>query len=278
MANLLGGIGGSLHTVSMNFASSGVQVKKGVLALGEGVSRVLHDVYSMQGFEKTGKTVIANMRLASLIIPQCGGVFSDCIKTLEAQKELIYATLVFDSTLDFIKVTQEANGKKTYRFQLPKDSKGKIDIQKLLYGIANPLDTLYFLKKYQVYSFPFISKIGAQLGAVKLFTLGGETWKFSHIPVLNSLTKKPKELFVFIASVLAVHKSLEHPKFREVEYLLKLTGNIGKIVLISSAEYMAKNHFFIGLSLVDVITQNSGLIAYMMKRSQERESRFNHPV
>jgi hypothetical protein len=242
----------------------------------------MYDVYSLQGFEKWSKAAIADMRAIQLI-PGCQGIFNSTLKTIEAQKDLIYATLVFESTADFIKVTKtvdEETGEETtsYSFTLPRERNGNIEWVKVLYGIGNPFDTLGFLHKYKVISFPFLSKVATQVGETKVFTLRGEAWTFGDIPVLNRLVDKPKDFFVCIASGYTAYRCLTSQNFWDIANLIKLTGSIGKIILITSAEYMIQRKYFVALAVVDVVTQNASLIGLLMKRSKEREDRFNDPT
>lgn len=290
----------AVDSACMEFINAGVTVKKGLLIVGEGTSRAMYEVYSLQGFEKWSKAAIANMRAIELI-PYCKGIFSSCIKTIEAQKDLIYATLVFESTADFIKVTKtvdDATGEEStsYSVRLPrlpaKDRDGyivkdeydnivetdKIDWVKLFYGIGNPFETLYFLQKYKVVSFPLVSRVSTQVGAMKIFTLSGEAWTFGDIPVLNCLVNKPKDFFVCIASGYSAYKCLRNRDFWAPANLIKLTGSIGKIVLITSADYMLQKKYLVALAVIDVVTQNASLIGLLIKRREEREMRFNDPT
>lgn len=282
MINLTDRLGYAVDSACMGFIDAGVKVKSGLLVVGEGASQAMYEIYSLQGFEKWSKAAIANMRAVNLI-PCCRGVFDQAIKTVEAQKDLIYATLVFESTADFIKVTKvedEDTGETytKYSFQLPREKNGNIEWVKLLYGIGNPFDTLCFLQKYQVVSFPFFSKVATQVGSTKLFSLHGEAWTFGDIPVLKCLVNKPKDFFVCVASAYTAYRCLNNSNFWDIANLIKLTGSFGKIVLITSADYMIQKKYFIALTVIDVVTQNASLIGLLMKRSKEREDRFNDPA
>ena len=275
MTDFIGRLGSIVDSICMVMIDAGATIQKGLLKVGEEGSRAMYEVYSLQGFEKWSKAAITNMRALSLI-PSCRGVFDQCIKTMEAQKDLIYATLVFESATDFITVDVDGEtGEKRYNFQIPRERNGNIDIVKILYGIVNPLDTLHFLQKYQLVSFPLASKVAARVGSIPVFFL--EKTVLNDIPVVNSLFNKPKEFFVFVASGYTVYKCLQEPHFTDVNNLLKLASNIGKIILISSADYLIKKNL-VAFTVIDVVTQNAGLISLLLKRSQEREKRFNNPT
>lgn len=273
--NLIDRLGYAVDSTCMGFINAGVEVKKVAWVVGEGGSRYMYEVYSLQGFEKWCKAATANMRAVELIFG-CKGLFSSCMQAVEAQKELIYATLFFESTRDFIYIDPDSG---EMSGTLPRDERtGNIDWVKLLYGIGNPLDTLCFLHRYEVVTFPFFEKVAAQVGEMKMFTLHGEAWKFGDIPFLNTLVIKPKDFFVCLASIYSTYKCFKNRNFWDIDNLIKLTGSIGKIVLITSADYMVRKKYFVLLTIIDVVTQNAGLIKLLRERSKKREDRFNDPT
>ena len=60
-----------------------------MLVVGEGTSRAMYEVYSLDGFEKWSKALIADLRFLALI-PGIGETFKECLKTVEAQKILCH--------------------------------------------------------------------------------------------------------------------------------------------------------------------------------------------
>lgn len=282
MSSFISRIGSAADYLCMGFVDAGVAVKKGVIWVGEEGSRAMHEVYSLEGFEKASKAGIAWLRT-----PVIYGVFKTCLRTLEAQRDLVYATLVFGSTVDFIKtdfIKDAKTGKKrtVYSFQLPKDPNDpdgkKLDWVKLFYGIGNFFETAKFLQIYGVLSFPRCSHLANQVGSIKLFNLRGETWTFDDVPGLNCWTNKPKDFFVLLAAMHTGFKCLTAPKILTTENMLKLTASIGKIVLVTGAEYMLDKKLFWTLSAFDVVTNNASLILFFMKRHNERAKRLNDPT
>lgn len=273
MVNVLEKVESTVNATCMAFIDTGVAVKKGLLVTGDGLSRSVYEIYDMEGFEKWVKALIANMRALSLL-PSWNGYFDHCIKTMEAQKDLIYATMVVNSTAEFIVKDKDGN----LSFQIPKDKKGHVDIVKVLYGIGNPFETCYFLSKYEVVSFPLISKYATQIGSTRLFNLNGKDWNVGNTPLVKCFVTKPKDLCVFFASVFLTYKCFQEPEIMEISNLLKLVSSVGKIVLIPLGDIMYKNKQLALLAFFDVATQNAGLFAYLLKRSRDAEARFNDPT
>lgn len=277
--NFLNNVASAVDTACMGFINAGVATKKGLIATSEGTSRAVYEIYSMEGFEKWSKALISNMRAISLI-PSWKGSLDHCIKTMEAQKDLIYATMVVNSTAEFIKKDGQGN----YKFCIPREKSnvegepGKIDIVKVLYGIGNPFETAYFLGKYGVVSFPLLSKYSTQIGSTHLFNLNGKDWRVGDVPLLKCFVGKPKDLCVFFASCIVTFKCLKEPEFMETSNLLKFISSVGKVILIPLGEIMYKNKQLALLAFLDVATQNAGLFAYLLKRSRDAEDRFNDPT
>lgn len=269
--NFLNSVGSVVDATCMGFVNASVATKNGVLKTSEGISRAIYEIYDMEGFEKWSKALIANMRAISLL-PSWKGSLDHCIKTMEAQKDLIYASMVIKSTADLI---EEKDG--IYSVNI-RDKHGNIDIVKVLYAIGNPFETCYFLKKYDVFSFPVISKYATQIGSTHLFNLNGKDWSIGDVPLVKCFVNKPKDLCVFFASVYLTHKCLNEPEVFELSNLLKLVSNVGKVILIPLGEILYKNKQLALLAFLDVATQNAGLFAYLLKRSRDAEARFNDPT
>lgn len=285
MVDITNSISYAVSGACTGFINTGVKIKKGLLAVGEGNSRVLHNVYSMKGFEVVTKATIANLRAISLI-PGVNGVFDECLKTLEGQKDLIYATLVFRSTADFIKPNKDKDtGEVTsYSFQLPKkDGKPKeIDYVKLFYGIGNFFETGKFLQKYKIYAFPLCSRAANYLGS---FKIPGTSWTTSDIPVLNCWFDKPKDFWVVSAGVYTIGSmayiykySLGDSKSLSKMDKLKLISTIGKMILIVGGGFMLGGKWLKTLAFIDVSTQDSSLIHWALKHEMDLRNRMNEPV
>jgi hypothetical protein len=283
MVSFRDGVGNTVGRVSMEFIDVGVKIKKGFMHVGEATSYAMYDIYSLDGFEKWTKVAIADLRFLSLI-PSINGVFDECLKTLEGQKDLIYGSLVFSSTAEFIKKTKNTDGETHYSFQIPtaKEKNAQdvmeehVDWVKVLNGIGNFFETGKFLNKYKVMSFPLCSQLATQFGSIPVF---GKT-TIGDIPVINCWCSKPRDFFVFIASGYTAYKCYDKPSedFRSTENLIKLSGNIGKLILIGGGDWMLSRKYFWTVAVVDVLTQNASLIGYFLKREREREARFEDPT
>lgn len=274
MSNFISRIGSAADTLCMGFIDAGVAVKKGALWVGEEGSRAMYEIYSLEGFEKWSKAFIADLRCAALI-PGLKDVVKNCLTTVEAQRDLIYATLVFGSTVDCIDI-------KNYSIQFPKenpkDPNSKVDVVKTLYAIGNFFETAKFFQEYHVLDFPRCTQLANQLGSIQLFNFRGETWTYGNIPFLNCLCNKPKDLCVGIASFWTTYKCLKNPHFLTWENMLKLTASIGKIILIGWADYMLRKKYYLALSVVDFVTNNASLFAFLIKRHNSRKDRLMDPT
>lgn len=291
MVNFFDRLGNAIDNAYAGFMDHvGTPIKKGVLRIGGEVGHALNVLWSIDGYERMAKAGVSTMRMFSLI-PACKGVFDSCMKTLEAQKDLCYATQVFNTTTVFIKETEnEATGEVRYSFQLPElkinDGQGGSrlipDIVKICYGIGNFFETGVFLIRYKVLEFPLCSKLANQFGSLKLFDLRGKAWTVNDIPVLNCWCSKPKDFFVFVASFwqtgLIAWDFKTNRKAWNIENLLKLAGCIGKMILISSGEYMLKKKYFIILTIVDNMTNWTSLFVLIIKQRNDRLERLNNPT
>jgi|GEM_PF-5157877 len=237
------------------------RLKRGVLAIGQEGSRILYDIYSLDGFEKWSKVLIADLKMASLI-PKLNGIFAECLKTLEAQKDLYYATQIINSMRSFIDPT----GK---NFRCP-------GFSKVLIAIGSVFETGSFLQKYKVMSFPACSAFAQELGSMRMSLFGRPDIRFDNIPVFNSFCDKPKDFFIFWASFWDVKTWVIERVYSEEassswESYFKLAGNMGKMLLIGGSRWLGAGW---PLAIVDVATQNASLIAFIIKRHVDREKKF----
>lgn len=116
MVNISERIGQVVDAAAMGFIDAGVAVQENLAPVGNWVvegrnyavrlltflARAMHDVYSLDGFEKWSKVVGADLKFLN-ILPCCKGIFDDAIRAAEDQKNLYYATLFIGSMCDFIK-------------------------------------------------------------------------------------------------------------------------------------------------------------------------------
>lgn len=230
---------------------------------------ILSDLYSIDGFTNLAKVIIADIHLVSLI-PAIGGLFDGMLKTIEAQKDLLYATAIFRSWGTLVGV------KDSWTEILKKD---KLSYSmKVLLAVGDIFETGGFLKKYAHFQFPRFSQAAESIGSVKIFSS-----RWDDLPVLQVLCTKPKDFFVFIACTLDLAlwalklKSDDEEQNKEahkLEYYLKVTTSIGKMILIGSGRGTSA----VFLSIVDFITQNVAIFRFIYVKHVEREKHFGTAV
>jgi hypothetical protein len=271
-----------------------IEVKKGVFYVGETAGNCMYDVYDLtyDGFDKLTKAAISNFKLITLVAP-VGTLFKSVITTLEAQKDLIYATKFIGSITHFIghRNKQNADGRnihdghgdvvqETY-FKWPTLIQG-------LYAVANFLELGKFLQKYNLVEFKEISRLANEVGSYQVSFLGK---RFDEIPLIGNVCNSPKDIFVFAAStienytliskIFSVVRKAESGQHLQVlvnqltlETMLKFAGSTGKMILITCARTSSKTKWFV---VVDAITQNASLLKYFIDRAKGRAARFEHP-
>ena len=220
MVNFAGRIEQIAVDVSMAMINAGVEIERVLIPVGEGISRAMHDIYSLDGFEKWTKAMIADLRFISLI-PGIRGVFDECIKTLEAQKDLYYATLFIPSTAELFKKDPNSG---EYKFVRP-------DKVKLLLLIGNYFDVGKFLQKYKVFPFSTCTYLSNTYGSLKIFNR-----RLDDIPVFGNVFERPKDLCVFAASGIEVWNCYQKGTLAW-DNLLKFTSSLGKMLLITFGKH-----------------------------------------
>lgn len=274
MAGLIERLLGAASSGCVTLGEAGVVVKQGVMRTSEEISCSLHDVCCLQGFEKWNKAVSSNLKALSLI-PSIKGVFDGFIKELKDEQDLFYATQVFGSTAKLFKWNEDRS-----RYQLAAD----ISTEDICYAIGNPFETLQFLQRCDLISYPELSKLASQWGSFHLFTLNEQPIFFKDIPVVNAIVNKPKDLCVFIASCSGIKKGLTDFNWdgilafesKSIEDLCKLASNLGRVILIPLGFHLEKSGWIGVLTVVDLVTQNSSLFAFIIKRRCEREKSFEN--
>ncbi len=270
----------------------GAVVKKGAYIAGREVSYIAHDLYSIDGLEKWTKAFISELRFLSRF-DAISNLFAECLKTIEAQRDIYYATLFLGSMRDCIKRidTKHADGRITtqYQLQFPRrdDNPDKYDYAKFLSGIGNFCELGKFFQKQKIANFQFFTNLANQYGAVKV-----HGHRLEDLPVVCTLFDKPKDFFVFIASGInatgefckilqffqvnkkwTFHLAVIWKNFDAV-ILCKFVGNIGKMGLIGFGPYYSHKMWF---GVMDLAAQHASLLAYLIKMHKGRQNRFEHP-
>lgn len=272
MTGLVSRIENAAWDAAMGLINAGVTLKKGVLRVCEEGSYIMYDIYDLDGLEKWTKATIANLKLISHI-PAIKGIFFELLKTLEAQKDLYYATKVIGSMNQFIKI----------------DNKGQISLTlpeftEILYGIANVCDTGRFLQKYGVFSFDACSRIASKLASTQILNTSYHLGDVHVVRSLFGVEGQPKDFFIFIASGIKATKCMknfkkwyfskeENKKF-DWENAFKWVDSVGKMLLITLGPKYGKKAWFSG---IDSATQLASLFAFILKKHRERHERFSNP-
>jgi hypothetical protein len=236
----------------------------------ENVSHVFSSLRTMGGMLCLAKSGIATIRFISFC-PKVGGLFQHLLPVLEAQKSLYYATLTF-SALPLCFKVDPATKKVSLQMPQMRDGTG-IDWVKSFYLIGGIFDTGNFIQKGGLVNFGLYPAVGSRLGSVQLFHFRGEAWTLEKVPVLNTLSLAPKELFFILASTVEIFRwvkpflpfiesdeATRQKKFEIIE-LLSLAASVGRVIGLSCYRYFGTMWQF---ALIDFIGQNASLIRFII--------------
>ena len=256
----------------------------------EKIAYIMAAFYSLSGFEKLSKSIIAHTKLWGPIFG-ISSLLREFLKTIEAQKDVYYATLWINSTAEFIHEAKDKNGKpildpKTHKrqftVQIPRQVNGKRDWVKVCYAIGNFIELGKFLDKTKVYTFDTLKKIARGIGSFPLFDLNGKMYNLERIPVLSFfykfLCKRPKDAFMFVGISNEIwrfsndlYKHFKDPGRSPIrhmsDFFLKFVNAVGKICLISFSKY----HYLWQFKLAEVITNDASLWKFILEHHRKQE-------
>lgn len=156
-------IGQFVEDAAMMSINAGVAVYEQLAPLGSlliggrnFLFRAMNYVYSMDGFEKGSKVLIALLKLINEH-EKCKGVFDKAMASAKEQKNLYYATLFIGSMVEFI-------DKNTLTFKIPTRSDGSYDLVKILYAIGNFLEAGKFCQDYNLFEFSYFTDLANRYG------------------------------------------------------------------------------------------------------------------
>ena len=252
-------------------------------AMGE-VCYWMHDLFSMEGFEKGCKLEVAVMR-ALQNFEKFKGVFKKAIETIEFQKDLLYATKSFTAVPEFY-VKYRTEGLPALPTTAREFSTFLSHPSKLLLTISSVCDTAQFMKRFEICQFTWLIETANSFGTLTVF---GNAINLTEIPIVNRLFIAPKEFFIFVESGVSIIKIIielcylpgefwRGPReWSDVTYekLAKLANCIGKMVLIHSGQYWFDNKMMCHLTPVDLATQMASMTAFICKNRIERASILN---
>jgi hypothetical protein len=240
----------------------------GAVLFARGTSRCLADLIDIRndGISKTLKAAIATLNTATWFYGLPESKYKFAVKAMSDQKDFFYA-LKFIDTLALI---------------FNPNRRGPVSLKDKLLGVANFLDTARYLQKHKVLSFEVISKLGTKIGNARVFVgtklengvVFAYSSRFEDIPLLGNIVSKPKEIFVFAASIIEL-KEVKNNWNGQIEGYLKLVATVGKMTILSlSNTPLGKIKAFV---LVDFVTQNAGLIKHLIECKKNRD-RLLQPV
>lgn len=241
---------------------------------------MLWKIYSMDGFEKWTKALLAQLEFIALF-PAVNSIFAKCKATIESEKDLYYASLTFGVFALLVKKDDQGNA---IGFQLPQlkaEDGGGIDWSMLSLCIAAFLDTAQFCKKYDVLEFAFYSKTIGPLGGY---------CHLNKIPVVQSLFDgRPKEFFIVTSSIIDCTRALRRGwklwnipidqrsnfwTMEKWETLFQIGGSMGKIIGISCYRKYGGRTW---LAIVGLIGTHSSLFKFMLSHHLKRLKRNEYP-
>lgn len=249
MNNVLNNIAGYTGTILYNSTIGWMQQ-----GYQEGFWRGLHRIYSLTGFEKISKALIADIEFLEYFT-QVGETFKSVNKALNHQKDLIYGTNFIDSIANCLRLQ---NGRIVFVRQT---------ITRSLYAIGSFFEAGKLAQKYGMCKLEVFSGIANQLGSYEVFGYK----PFTYRP-FASFCERPKDFFILCACIndLGDHL-LQFIKARtydnrvrvlSVDNLLRTGGNIGKLLLIwcGSTQFQAPWY-----KVAALITQNISLVSFLLK-------------
>jgi hypothetical protein len=260
------------------------------------ISRGMNYHNSLEGLTATAKTTIAAMNWRKHFSAGEQAYWDKALKHFELQKDLLYATVFFQSAGEFIKKTVvfNADGTSTtsYSFQPP----GKDCLEsfsKVSAAVGNFFEMIQCSMKW-IFGTPVIlTKAGNRLGSTKVpLPLFGPT-AFDRIPVAQAIVRKPKDFFIFVSDTITVLRyvwefvlppnddpnlsfvqSLREQyswnnKVKFAEHICKFVSSLGKMILILTGGYYSETGTFRN---VDVITQLASQGKFILKKEIERDN------
>ena len=254
------------ENVQAGLAGTYEYLQQGVL-LGD----IARDICTIKGFERFTKKVDSNFKFLALC-PVIGQLFEPIRKQHSDFKTLLYGAMTFGSTADtFVKYNKE-----TGKYELTllphydKDTswgakKGDIDWVKLLGGLGNLVETVKLIQDYY-YPFSFISSVSRRMGEQKVFE-----YSIKDLPFGYSLCERPRDIIVFICSLMSVDQWRNDTHRWSWENLFKISGSLAKIALIPCAAMMEKGKYVLTIRILDLVVSESSWLGGVVKSATERQ-------
>lgn len=260
------------------------EIKTGVLtAFSSDGAYMVRNFYSLDGFEKLTRVGLSYITFLSLN-PAKKKIFAECRATIDAQKDLYHASMVFRSFAPFVKYKKEDLHKRNpIGFQIPmiqlkRGAPETIDWYLLALCIASLLDVAQFFKKHQlIKTWGLYSKYIPPLGVRHM-----GPYQLNQIPVIQALfDERPKEIFVVIASGIDIWRNwyvLKTPhnergddwSMKKWEAILQIVSKAGTIVGLGLYRCY-KGHPW--LAVAGLIGSHAGVLKFMLSEHHKRLKR-----
>ncbi len=263
-----------------------VVIQKGVLWLGEGVSRVCIYVYSPRGLAALSKVLIASGELAGLVDVTAKGALAESLKNMRAFKDVLYATFWVTSTSELI---QEALSTKKGEVLTTeqKTIEGLKKTTKVLNCMGDWFEFFKFLDRNGVCSFTPFNEGAKFLNSLRISVIPF-SWG-ECVPAINPFCERPKDFFIFWSSCIDIGMGMKEAyqwiregvskgesfttfvKKIDLATLAKRVSSLGKMILITFG------NAGIGLCIIDNITQLAALVKLIIERETKRLDRLANP-
>lgn len=213
-------------------------------------------------------------------------IFTKCRATLGELQRWLYATKIFVSIANFWKqdmITKQMVFVGPFKIWSEKEKAFVVNMESFGFAfldVAGMLDTADFIRKYTALKFDLIVDAAERLGNVKIPVL---EYALKDIPMAGRIFSKPKDVFIFVASLLHVTHQLcnemlikgivaksttpwyKRPEFA-IDKLLKLAAGFGKIALLAFTAHSSQLWFL----LLDCFTGSSAFASFIIGQIKTR--------
>jgi hypothetical protein len=254
--DLRNSIGNTTADLCLAMINTCVVTERCVVAVAAEGSRILNDLYSIDGLTAVSKEVIAVLRATH------NPVFGPCIEAHEFLKDLYYSTAFIGKLVGIVRNRKE----------------GARSPSKFCLLGADLCESGKFIQKNQINRLEWAVKVSERLARIKIFS-----YDLKSIPIANSFCgyRHPKDFFIFTAALLDSSRILYEWwwKWKKFDIIdgCKFANSVGKMYLIAFSNYSAyaKHATF---DVMDIVTQTAALVKYIVERRRERQSLFLAPA
>lgn len=279
MVNSIERITNIAYATADEIRQSSSEIKSGFIRFfsSEG-AYVVSKIYSLNGFEKLTKVLLFDYYFLTLF-PKIQTIFTDFKLTIESQKDMYYATMIFGVFALCIKKDDNGNA---IGLQFPSILKREdgFDWSMFFLSIAAFFYSAQFLKKYSICEFAFYSNNIAPLG--NFFCL-------NKVPVIQSLFDgHPSEFFVVLSSFVDLYRGIKKRTELSVspqqdkywtmekwEAYFKIAASLGKILGIGLYRQCGG---MVWLGIAGLVSSHGSLFKFFLAHHRHRILRLESPL